>query len=63
MLARPFYKDINNGSKSCVLFTGEFEEAERRRGRRGGKSHNAVISRIIHTLRSKERPLSGWLYS
>lgn len=55
------YKGCNNGS-SCALFTGEFEEAARSWGR-GGTSHNAVISRIIHTLRSKERPLSGWLYS
>lgn len=49
--------------RAVLLFTGEFEEAERRREERGGTSHNAVISRIIHTLRSKERPLSGWLYS
>lgn len=45
------------------------EEAKRGRKKQGGgdgggwsASHNAAIIRVIHTLRSKERPLSGWLH-
>lgn len=45
------------------------EKARRGRKKQGGgdgggwsASHNAAIIRVIHTLRSKERPLSGWLH-
>lgn len=45
------------------------EEARRGTKKQGGgdgggwsASHNAAIIRVIHTLRSKERPLSGWLH-
>lgn len=63
MLAKRFIKIAIMEGRAVPCLQESSKMAERRRGRRGGTSHNAVISRIIHTLRSKEIPLSGWLCS
>lgn len=55
------------GGMVLPLLTEEDKRGRKKGGGRDGGGrrapHNAAITRVIHILRSKERPLSGWLYS